>query len=70
MLVGLSVVEQRYHAAMEVISGGAPVVEVAERYGVSRSGSGSSKRIPRGIGYLPGIAARRERDLHNDSRDP
>jgi hypothetical protein len=36
MLVELSVVEQRYHAVMEVISGGAPVVEVAERYGVSR----------------------------------
>jgi transposase-like protein len=36
MLVKLSVVEQRYHAVMEVISGGIPVVEVAERYGVSR----------------------------------
>jgi DNA-binding NarL/FixJ family response regulator len=36
MLVELSVVEQRYHAVMEVISGGIPVVEVAERYGVSR----------------------------------
>jgi hypothetical protein len=36
MLVELSVVEQRYHAVMEVVSGGIPVVEVAERYGVSR----------------------------------
>ena len=36
MLVELSVVEQRYHAVMEVLSAGAPVVEVAERYGVSR----------------------------------
>jgi len=35
MLVELSIVEQRYHAAMEVISG-APVTEVARRYGVSR----------------------------------
>jgi transposase InsO family protein len=35
MLVELSVVEQRYHAVMEVISG-APVTEVARRYGVSR----------------------------------
>jgi transposase InsO family protein len=35
MLVELSVVEQRYHAVMEVISG-APVTEVAARYGVSR----------------------------------
>jgi hypothetical protein len=31
MLVELSVVEQRYHAVMEVLSAGAPVVEVAER---------------------------------------
>ena len=35
MLVGSSVVEQRYHAVMEVLSG-APVAEVARRYGVSR----------------------------------
>ena len=28
--------EQRYYAVMEVGSGGIPVVEVAERYGVSR----------------------------------
>jgi hypothetical protein len=35
MLVELSVVEQRYHAVMEVVSGGAPVGEVAERYGCS-----------------------------------
>jgi transposase InsO family protein len=35
VLVELSVVEQRYHAVMEVIFG-APVTEVARRYGVSR----------------------------------
>jgi len=35
MLVELSVMEQRYHAVMEVVSG-APVTEVACRYGVSR----------------------------------
>src|SRR5215472_8017735 len=35
MLVELSVVEQRYHAVMEVLSG-APVAEVARRYGISR----------------------------------
>jgi hypothetical protein len=29
--------EQRYHAVMEVLSAGVPVVEVAERYGVSRN---------------------------------
>lgn len=36
MLVELSVVEQRYHAVMEVLSAGAQVTEVAKRYGVSR----------------------------------
>jgi transposase InsO family protein len=35
MLVELSVMEQRYHAVMEVVSG-APVGDVARRYGVSR----------------------------------
>jgi transposase InsO family protein len=35
MLVELSVMEQRYHAVMEVVSG-APVTETAHRYGVSR----------------------------------
>src|SRR5215207_8870010 len=34
MLVELSVVEQRYHAVMELLAAGVPVVEVAERYGV------------------------------------
>ena len=33
MLVDLSVVEQRYHGVMEVLAGGVPVTEVAERYG-------------------------------------
>jgi transposase len=37
MLLELSVMEQRYHAVMEVLSGGVAVVEVAERYGVSRN---------------------------------
>ena len=36
MLVELSVVEQRYHAVLEVLEARLPVVEVAERYGVSR----------------------------------
>src|SRR5215813_472443 len=35
MLRELNVVEQRYHAILEVLSG-APVIEVAERYGVIR----------------------------------
>jgi hypothetical protein len=36
MLVELSVVEQRYHAVLEVLVSRVPVTEVAERYGVSR----------------------------------
>jgi transposase len=35
MLRELNVVEQRYRAVLEVLSG-VPVVEVAERYGVGR----------------------------------
>jgi transposase len=35
MLVELSVMKQRYHAVMEMVSG-APATEVARRYGVSR----------------------------------
>jgi hypothetical protein len=35
MLRELSVVEQRYRAVLEVLSG-TPVIEVAERYGVAR----------------------------------
>src|SRR6266508_6012000 len=36
VLVELSVMEQRYHAVLEVITSLVPVSEVAERYGVSR----------------------------------
>ena len=36
MLVELSVVEQRFAAVLEVVRDGLPVVEVADRYGVSR----------------------------------
>jgi transposase InsO family protein len=36
MLVELSVVEQRYHAVLEVLVSRVPVTEVADRYGVSR----------------------------------
>jgi transposase-like protein len=55
MLVELSVVEQRYHAVMEVVSGGVPVVEVAERYGVSRKTVHVWLRRYRQEG-LPGLA--------------
>jgi transposase InsO family protein len=36
VLLELSVVEQRYHAVLEVLGSLVPVAEVAERYGVSR----------------------------------
>ena len=36
MLVVLGVVEQRYRAVLEVLEDGAPVTEVARRYGVAR----------------------------------
>jgi transposase-like protein len=55
MLVELSVVEQRYHAVMKVVSGGVPVVEVAERYGVSRKTVHVWLRRYRQDG-LPGLA--------------
>jgi transposase len=36
VLVELGVVEQRYRAVLEVLEEGAPVIEVAHRYGVAR----------------------------------
>src|SRR2546430_4890547 len=60
MLVELSVVEQRYHAVMEVISGGVPVVEVAERYGVARKTVHAWLRRYRQEG-LPGLTDRSHR---------
>jgi transposase len=64
MLVEFSVVEQRYHAVMEVACGGVPVVEVAERYGVSR------KTVHAWLGRyrqegLPGLADRSHRPHHH-----
>jgi transposase InsO family protein len=64
MLVELSVVEQRYHAVMEVVCGGVPVVEVAERYGVSR------KTVHAWLGRyrqegLPGLTDRSHRPHHH-----
>ena len=44
MLVELSVVEQWYRAVMEVLVAGVPVVEVAERYGVSSQGRASTAK--------------------------
>ena len=64
MLVELSVVEQRYHAVMEVVCGGIAVVEVAERYGVSR------KTVHAWLGRyrqegLPGLTDRSHRPHHH-----
>lgn len=47
MLVELSVVEQWYRAVMEVLAAGVPVVEVAERYGVSSQGRASTAKPSR-----------------------
>ena len=55
MLVELSVVEQRYHAVMEVVSGGIPVVKVAETLWVSRKAVHAWLRRYRQDG-LPGLA--------------
>ena len=64
MLVELSVVEQRYHAVMEVMSGGVAVVEVAERYGVSRKTVHAWLRRYRQEG-LSGLADRSHRPHHH-----
>jgi len=62
--VELSVVEQRYHAVMEVLSAGAPVVEVAARYGVSRKTVHAWIRRYRDDG-LGGLADRSHRPHHH-----
>ncbi len=59
MLVELSVVEQRYHAVMEVAAGVA-VTQVAARYGVSRQSVHSWVRKYEQSG-LPGLADRSHR---------
>jgi transposase len=64
MLVELSVVEQRYHAVMEVLSAGVPVVEVAERYGVSRKTVHAWIRRYRDEG-LSGLTDRSHRPHHH-----
>jgi transposase len=64
MLVELSVVEQRYHAVTEVLSGGIPVVEVAERYRVSHKSVRAWLRRFRQDG-LPGVADQSHRLHHH-----
>jgi transposase InsO family protein len=58
--VELSVMEQRYHAVMEALSGGVPIVEVAERYGVSRKSVHARIRRYRD-GGMPALADRSHR---------
>ena len=63
MLVELSVVEQRYHAVMEVLAG-IPAVEVAARYRVSRQSVHTwVKRYRKG--GLEGLADRSHRPKHS-----
>lgn len=64
MLVELSVVEQRYHAVMEVVSAGAPKTEVAQRYGVSRKTVHEWVRKYE-AGGLAGLADRSHRPHHH-----
>jgi transposase InsO family protein len=60
VLLELTVVEQRFNAVMEVLRDGLTVVEVAERYGVSRQAvHGWLRRYA--AGGLEGLAARSHR---------
>jgi transposase-like protein len=63
VLVELSVVEQRYHAVMEVLAGGVSVSEVAERYGVSRQSVHTWVRRCRAEG-LAGLSDRSHRPAY------
>ncbi len=69
MLVELTVTEQRYHAVLEV-EAGVPVIEVPERFGVSR------QAVRRWIGWyrdegLDGLADRSHRPhIHPGQTSP
>jgi hypothetical protein len=63
MLVELSVVEQRYHAVLEVLVSRVPVSEVADRYGVSRKSVHAWVRRYEELG-LAGLADRSHRPHH------
>jgi hypothetical protein len=66
MLVELSVVEQRYHAVMEVVCGGVAVVEVAETlWGVAQDSAQLAASLPPSA--LPGLADRSRRPHHQGS---
>jgi transposase len=69
MLVELSVVEQRYHAVLEVLQARLPVVEVAERYGVSRKSVHGWVRRYQQCG-LAGLTDRSHRPHHQPRQVP
>jgi transposase-like protein len=64
VLVELSVVEQRYHAVMEVAAG-VPVAQVAARYGVSRQSVHAWVR-KYGQSGLAGLADRSQTVTHTE----
>jgi transposase len=69
MLVELSVVEQRYHAVLEVLISRVPVTEVADRYGVSRKSVHAWLRRYEQSG-LAGLADRSHRPHHQPRQVP
>ena len=69
MLVELSVVEQRYHAVMEVLAAGASKTDVAARYGVSRQSVHEWVRRYQADG-LAGLADRSHRPLRHPAQMP
>jgi transposase-like protein len=69
VLVELSVVEQRYHAVMEVLAAGATKTDVAGRYGVSRQSVHEWVRRYQTDG-LPGLADRSHRPKHHPAQMP
>jgi len=67
--VELSVVEQRYHAVMEVLAAGATKTDVAGRYGVSRQSVHEWVRRYQTDG-LPGLADRSHRPRRHPAQMP
>ncbi len=69
MLVELSVVEQRYHAVMEILAAGATKTDVAARYGVSRQSVHEWVRRYQADG-LAGLADRSHRPRRHPAQMP
>src|SRR5215204_2875309 len=66
---GVSVVEQRYHAVMEVLAAGATKTGVAGRYGVSRQSVHEWVRRYQ-VDGLAGLAERSHRPKHHPAQMP